>query len=134
MAEINFDELLAKRAQREQDKTKVCQIPIPDTDKYLVATMPSDYKIIQWLGMIKSGESEDNFKAFDDAIYTCCKALQDKKLHEQIDAKIPSDVVPKLFNVDERNRMAYDVLKFVGIFKDNEDDENDKESEDMLKN
>lgn len=134
MAEINFDELLAKRAQREQDKTKVCQIPVPNTDDYLVAVMPSDAKIMKWLGQVRNGDTESLFEAIDDAIYTCCSALQDQKLREQIGAQLPTDIVPLLFSVAERNQMGYDVLKFVGIFKDNEDDENDKESEDMLKN
>lgn len=134
MAEINFDELLAKRAQREHDKTKVCQIPIPDTDKYLVATMPSDAKIIKWFGLIRLNGIENSFEAIDDAIYTCCTALQDQKLREQIDAKIPTDVVPKLFSPAERNQMGYDLMKFVGIFKETEQIEDDKDSEDIVKN
>lgn len=135
MNKINFDELLAKRNQRKLDEVKVCQIPIPNTDdKYLVATMPSDAKIMKWLGQVRNGDTESLFDAIDDAIYTCCSALQDQKLREAIGAQVPTDIVPLLFSVAERNQMGYDVLKFVGIFRDNEDDEDNKESEDIVKN
>lgn len=132
MSEINFDELLAKRTQREQDKTKVYQIPVPNTEKCLIATIPNDAKIMKWFGQVRSGDAEKLFDAIDDALYTCCHALQDQKLREQIGARVPTDVVPLLFSVAERNQMGYDLFKFVGIFK--EDDENDEESEDIIKN
>ena len=32
MAQISFDELLAKREQREKDRLKVGNIPVPGTD------------------------------------------------------------------------------------------------------
>lgn len=132
MAEMNFDELLAKRAQREQDKTKTCKIPVPNTDDYLVAVMPSDYKIMKWLGMMSTGNYEDKFEALNDALYTCCPALQDQKLREQIGAQVPTDVVPMLFSVGERNAMGDPLFTFVGVFK--KTDEDNKESEDTVKN
>lgn len=132
MAEMNFDELLAKRAQREQDKTKTCKIPVPNTDDYLVAVMPSDYKIMKWLGMMSTSNYEDKFEALNDALYTCCPALQDQKLREQIGAQVPTDVVPMLFSVGERNAMGDPLFTFVGVFK--KTDEDNKESEDTVKN
>ena len=132
MAELNFDELLAKRAQREHDKTKTCRILVPNTEKCLIATIPNDAKIMKWFGQVRSGDTEKLFDAIDDALYTCCPALQDQKLREQIGARVPTDVVPLLFSVAERNQMGYDLFKFVGIFK--EEDENDEESEDIVKN
>ena len=132
MAEMKFDELLAKRAQREHDKTKTCKIPVPNTDDYLVAVMPSDYKIMKWLGMMSTGNYEDKFEALNDALYTCCPALQDQKLREQIGAQVPTDVVPMLFSVGERNAMGDPLFTFVGVFK--KTDEDNKESEDTVKN
>ena len=133
MAELNFDELLAKRTQREQDKTKTCKIPVPNTDDYLVAVMPSDYKIMKWMGQVRNDDAESLFEAIDDALYTCCPALQDQKLREQIGAGVPTDVVPKLFSVPERNQMGYDLMNFVGVFRDT-NIEDDEESEDIIKN
>ena len=133
MAELNFDELLAKRAQREHDKTKTCKIHVPNTDDYLVATMPSDYKIMKWLGLTRSDNTDDLFEAIDDALYTCCPALQDQRLREQFDVKIPTEVVSKLFGVGERNKMGYELMKFVGVFQTTEN-ENGEKGEDIIKN
>lgn len=136
MPEISFDALIAKRAQREKDKTKICKINIPNTDDYLMAIMPSDYKILQWLGMMNTGNTDDRFAALDDAIYTCCPALQDNNLREQIGAKVPTDVVPMLFSIGERNQMGEPLFKFVGIFKSDEDNgENEEDNKvDIVKN
>lgn len=134
MNTMNFDELLAKRTEREQSKTKQCEIPVPNTDKCLIATMPSDAKIMKWMGHVRNGDTESLFEAIDDALYTCCTSLQDQKLREQIGARVPTDVVPFLFSVGERNQMGYDILKFVGVFKEKEQNKDDGKSEDIIKN
>lgn len=126
MAQISFDELLAKREQREKDRLKVGNIPVPGTDAYLIAKMPTDSKMLDLFGkFVKSyndQEMGDLLRMSDEAIYACCEQLQDKKLRESLGVSDPLDVVPALFTVPERNEMSESILQFLGLLKTDEDD------------
>lgn len=129
MAQISFDELLAKREQREKDRLKVGNIPVPGTDAYLIAKMPTDSKMLDLFGkFVKSyndQEMGDLLRMSDEAIYACCEQLQDKKLRESLGVSDPLDVVPALFTVPERNEMSESILQFLGLLKTDEDDSGD---------
>lgn len=129
MAQISFDELLAKREQREKDRLKVGNIPVPGTDKYLIVKMPSDSKMLDLFGKFvisyRDSDMGNLLRMSDEAIYTCCEQLQDKNLREALGISDPLDVIPALFTVPERNEMNTSILKFLGLLKDNEDDSGD---------
>lgn len=125
MPQISFDELIAKREQREKDRLKVCNIPIPETDKYLIAKMPTEDKMLDLYGRFAkwcgNDEMDDLLRMSDEAIYACCEQLQSKKLHEALGVSDPLDVVPALFTVPERNDMGPVILRFLGFLKSHDD-------------
>lgn len=129
MPQISFDELIAKREQREKDRLKVCNIPIPGTDKYLIAKMPTDSKMLDLFGKFATSYGDrdmvDLLRMSDEAIYVCCEQLQANKLRESLGVSDPLDVVPALFTVPERNEMSTPILKFLGLLKDDDEDDND---------
>lgn len=129
MAQISFDELLAKREQREKDRLKVGNIPVPGTDAYLIAKMPTDSKMLDLFGKFvisyRDSDMGNLLRMSDEAIYACCEQLQDKKLRESLGVSDPLDVVPALFTVPERNEMSESILQFLGLLKTDEDDSGD---------
>lgn len=129
MAQVSFDELLAKREQREKDRLKVGNIPVPGTDKYLIVKMPTDSKMLDLFGKFvisyRDSDMGNLLRMSDEAIYACCEQLQDKKLRESLGVSDPLDVVPALFTVPERNEMSESILQFLGLLKTDEDDSGD---------
>ena len=62
MAQISFDALVAKRAQREASKTLAGVIPVPGTGDTLLCRKPSESKMLE----IYAG-----FQAAQDAAFCC---------------------------------------------------------------
>ena len=126
---ISFDELIAKREQREKDRLKVGKIPIPETDRYLIAKMPTDSKMLDLFGKFAESyndrEMGNLLRMSDEAIYACCEQLQDKKLRESLGVSDPLDVVPALFTVPERNEMSTSILQFLGLLNADDNEEDD---------
>lgn len=125
MANFTFDELLAKREQRKADKLAVTNLTVPNSDKTLLVKKPTDAKVMRFYGQIAeaSGEFEPMLTATDEIIYHCCDQLQDPKLREALGVADPLDVVPALFTVQERNLMGQQMMEFLGVLNDAEDEE-----------
>lgn len=115
--QFTFDELLAKREQREKDRLAVKEISVPGTGKGLLFRKPGETKMLELFGALgdASGNTEQMLKAGDLAIYHCCEQLQDTKLHSQLGIGDPPDVVPALFTVQERNLIAGELLTWLGL-------------------
>lgn len=129
--QFTFDELLAKRAQREKDRLSVKEIRVPGTGRGLLFRKPGESKMLELFGMLNDarGSSEEMIKAADAAIYHCCEQLQDTKLHTQLGIGDPLDVVPALFSVQERNLMGGELMQWLGLVG-----EPDEPEEDAVKN
>lgn len=124
MANFTFDELLAKREQRETDKLVVTNLTVPNSDKTLLVKKPSESKLLRLYGQVAdaNGAFEKLLEATDEIIYHCCDQLQDPKLREALGVADPLDVVHVLFTVQERNVMGRQMLDFLGVYN-TEDEE-----------
>ena len=79
---MTFDELLARKEQREADRMRIGEITVPGTDQVLEVRTPGDKAVMSIYGSLMGAESpEDALAASRKAIYDCCPALQDGKLH-----------------------------------------------------
>lgn len=124
MAQISFDTLVAKRAQREADRLKVGKIPVPGTEDYLLCRKPSESKMMDLYARFQAarGGTGDILDIVDDGLYHCCDQLQDPKLHEAIGVKDPMDTIPALFDIPTRDTMGGDLFRFLGFIPDQSDD------------
>ena len=121
MAQISFDALVAKRAQREADRRKVGKIPVPGTDDYLLCRKPTEGKMMDLYARFQSARSTDEILVVvDEALYHCCEMLQDPKLREAIGVKDPLDTVPALFDIPTRDTMGGDLFRFLGFIPSSE--------------
>lgn len=122
MAQISFDALVAKRAQREADRLKVGKIPVPGTDDYLLCRKPSEGKMMDLYARFQAARSTgDILSVVDDGLYHCCEMLQDPKLREAIGVKDPLDTVPELFDIPTRDTMGADLFRFLGFIPSPDD-------------
>ena len=82
---ITFDELVARREQRENDKLKVGMLTIPGTGVGLEARMPPQKAVLELYGELGSAKDTlDALRCGNHALYVCCPQLQDRALQKEL--------------------------------------------------
>lgn len=117
MKKITFDQLLAKREQREADRYRIGEIAVPGTDEALEARMPGKKVVLELYGDLSAADgAEDALKCGNHALYACCPQLQDRKLQEELGvAEDPMGIVDALFTITEQDALGGKALQFLGI-------------------
>lgn len=116
MSKSTFDELLAKREQREADKLKVGLLSLPGGVS-LEARMPGDKAVLELYGeLTAASDAQAALLCGNHALYACCPQLQDKALQTALDcAADPMTVVDALFSVAEQDQLGGQALRFLGL-------------------
>lgn len=126
---ILFDELVARREQREADKLKVGELRIPGTDQTLEARMPSKKVVLELYGeLAAAADAQAALRCGNHALYTVCPQLQDRALQQEIGtADDPMSTIDALFSLMEQDKLGEQALQFVGLLPsvpvDAEDDD-----------
>lgn len=129
---ISFDELVAKREQREADKLKVGMLQLPGSDAGLEVRMPPQSAVLEIYGELSSADGAGAALACGKhALYACCPQLQDRELQRELGVdEDPMSIVDALFSVAEQDALGGDALKFMGVLPDSSEPANI----DMVKN
>ena len=114
---ILFDELVARREQREADKLKVGVLRIPGTDQTLEARMPPKKVVLELYGELASAaDAAGALRCGNHALYAVCPQLQDRKLQQEIGtAEDPMSTIDALFSLMEQDKLGEQALQFVGL-------------------
>lgn len=114
---FTFDELLAKREQREAARLKVGILEIPDTGKGLEARMPKDKTVLDLYGeFVSANDAKAYLLCGNHAVYACCPQLWDKKLHEELGCQDdPMRLFDVLFTLTEQDQLGLRALRFLGL-------------------
>ena len=138
---INFDELVARREQREADKLKVGVLRIPGTDQILEARMPSKKVVLELYGELASAaDAAGALRCGNHALYAVCPQLQDRKLQQEIGtAEDPMSTIDALFSLMEQDKLGEQALQFVGLLPSapveaDDDDQQEDTALDTVKN
>lgn len=136
MQKISFDELLAKKEQREADQLRVGQIKIPGTDRALDAKMPPKKAVLEIYGeMASASNPEDVLACGTHALYACCPQLQDRELQTQLGvAEDPMSIIDALFGVSEQDELSGQVLRFLGLLPADRGASTESDEQNALKN
>ena len=114
---ITFDELVARREQRENDKLKVGMLTIPGTGVGLEARMPPQKAVLELYGEL--GGAKDALEALrcgNHALYVCCPQLQDRALQKELGVdENPMGILDALFTPVEQDQLGGDALRFLGL-------------------
>ena len=113
-----FDELLAKREQREADKLRVGVISLPGGPA-LQVRMPGDKVLLEIFSELSDADGASAALACGNhAIYSCCPALQERELWEAVGTEDdPMGVVSALFSVAEQDKLGGQALQFMGLLR-----------------
>lgn len=114
-----FDELLARKLQREADKEKILEIDMPGEigddgeRKTLIFRKSRREKLLDYMDRISQDDSMINvYNVYKEFIFDTCPAISDKKLIEACGAVDPYDVVDMLFSVTEVLEIGDKLSKF----------------------
>ena len=114
---ITFEQLLAKREQREADKLKVGMLTIPGSDVGLEARTPPKAAVLEIYGeLAAAGDAQAALACGNHALYACCPQLQDRTLQKELGVdEEPMAIVDALFSVSEQDTLGGLALKFMGL-------------------
>ena len=111
---ITFEQLIAKREQREADKLKVGMLEIPGSDMALEVRMPPQTAVLELYGELSS--AKEALECGKHALYTVCPQLQDRKLQEELGvAEDPMGIIDALFSLPEQDALGGKALQFMGL-------------------
>ena len=117
---VTFDELIARREQREADKLKIGMLEIPGSDTGLEARMPSQKAVLDLYGELSASNTAlEALACGKHALYAVCPQLWDKKLQEELGvAEDPMRIVDELFSTAEADVLGGKALQFLGLIPD----------------
>ena len=111
-----FQDLIAKKLQKESEQFKVKDIYVTSMDATLTFKKPTDDQILDITDEIGDGTNTRKMIAeFKKLIYKTCDLLQDTKLHEELEIKDPLDIVSKLFDLSDIMEIGEQLTDFIGI-------------------
>ncbi|MDN0031612.1 hypothetical protein QVN85_01725 [Oscillibacter valericigenes] len=132
MKRISFDELLAKKEQREADKLRIGEIPIPGSDTALAAKMPGQKTVLDLFGeFLTASNPAEVLACGKHALYSCCPQLQDRELQAELGVSDdPMQIVDTLFAIPEQDALGGAAFRFIGLVPPEKTPEKTEEASD----
>lgn len=117
MSKMTFEQLLARREQREQDQYRVGLLTIPGSGEGLEARTPDKSVILQLYGELTAAQTPlEGLECGRHALYDVCPQLRDKELHAALGCQDdPLGVLDALFSVSEQDQLGGQALRFLGL-------------------
>lgn len=129
---ITFEELIAKREQREADKLKVGMLDIPGSEAGLEARMPSQQAVLEIYGELSAANGAlEALECGKHALYAVCPQLQDRKLQAELGvAEDPMRIIDTLFSLAEQDALGGQALRFMGLLPEEKQPAGEKQTAD----
>lgn len=116
MEKATFQDLIAKKLQRENDKLKIKEVTVPSMGKALLFKKPSDDVLLNAIDDIGDGKDTRKIvEAYKKLIYLTCDALQNPELHKELEVVDPLDTVSALFDIGDIMQIGSSLAGFFGI-------------------
>jgi hypothetical protein len=110
-----FDDLIARKLQREQSEYRLKDIEVPSMGGTLTFERPTEEDMLDSIDMMGDGsDMRAVITAYDKLIYRCCPALKDKVKQAENDIASPADVVPQLLDLHDRLYIGEALMEFSG--------------------
>lgn len=119
LQKATFEDLLAKKMQKEKNKHKQKDILIPGTDKTLTFVKPPEKELLKMIDEMEvigaDGASADQIECYRHIIYDTCPELQDTELHKKLDVVDPYDVPKVLFDLQDVQEIIKELFPMLGF-------------------
>ena len=118
MERASFDDLIARKMKREEDRCATKEITVPSMGKSLLFERPSDADVIAFMDEISSAAGVSGVYAmYKNMIYQCCPALHAENLREALGVVDPTDTVPKIMDPADVMEVGEELAAFLGLLK-----------------
>lgn len=118
MERATFDDLIARKLQKAQEREKTKDIAVPSLGKTLSFERPSDTEIVGFMDELSEASGASGVYAmYKNMIYHCCPALRSDKLREAFGAVDPTDTVPMIMDAADVMETGENLAAFLGILK-----------------
>ena len=116
MEKATFQDMIARKMQKEQDKHKTKEIEVKSIGKVLVFDKPSDDLVLNCIEEIGDGTNiRKTLEAYKKLIYHTCALLQSIELQEKLEIIDPYDTVNAVFDLADILQIGEDLTDFVGF-------------------
>ncbi len=114
---ITFEQLIRRREQREEEKSKVIEIYVESMDGTLLFNKLSEDEILNIYDETDTKNTSSLIESARKIIYLSCPLLQDKKLLGELGVVDPFDVPKILFDLKETEYIGSKLFEFNGLSK-----------------
>ncbi len=114
---ITFEQLIRRREQREEEKSKVIEIYVESMDGTLLFKKLPEDEILDIYNETDTKNISSLIESTRKIIYLSCPLLQDKNLHSELGIVDPFDVPKVLFDLKETDYIGSKLFEFNGISK-----------------
>lgn len=102
MEKATLKDLIAKKLQKDNEKTKSYEINVKSMGKSLTFKKPSDEMRLDMLDeMGTEPDIRTMMSAYKKIIYLSCDLLQNQELQEELGVVDPFDTVDSIFDLDD---------------------------------
>ncbi|MDD6937026.1 MAG: hypothetical protein PUI99_08915 [Clostridiales bacterium] len=113
-----METLVARAEQKAKSRTEAKEFDVPDVGK-LLFVKPSQSKTLEFFErMADSSGAADIFQVGVDMIYDCCPTLQDAELQAALAIVEPTDIVPRLMDVWQIDKLSGMLSRWLGLTED----------------
>lgn len=114
-----FEDLLAKKMQKERSKHQQKDILIPGINKTLTFVKPSEKELLRMIDEMEAigadGASADQIECYRHIIYDTCPDLQNTELHKKLEVVDPYDVPKVLFDFQDIQEIIKKLFPMLGF-------------------
>lgn len=115
---LTLEDLIAKKAQREQDKFKMKECYIESLDGYITIQKCDLKLVLDSIDSINADDSMTNVVQVDkNLIYNSVPLFKSKELLAQYDLVEPYDIVSELLELGEILKLGDEILSLHGLDK-----------------
>lgn len=112
---VTFEQLIARAAQREQDKMRVKMIYVPSLDATMLFKKIADDTVMDIMEDAEGNGRKAIVGAYKKLIYLCCQDLQNPELHRELGVVNPYDVIDTLFGLKDIMAIGEDLMELLDL-------------------
>lgn len=110
-----FQDLIARKMQKESNKTKLYEIYVPSMGKNLLFKRPDDETLFDLMDEMDKETTAEVMEGTRHLIYLSCDMLQDQELQQELDVVDPFDTVSAVFDLPDVNMISNQLVDAFGL-------------------
>lgn len=113
---LTLNDFIAKAQQKKQDEFRIKKVYIKSLDGEITIEKIGLNSITNAIDSIQKDESMANIiDVYKELIYSSCKMLHNKELHNSLEVTDPLDTVTELFELGEIMEIGEEILSLHGF-------------------